>query len=306
MQDQLSHMWRQFQRQPPVLQASLLLTPFLAAAVVVLAAVFLTGPRTANRTPAPPPIGTPTVATGAAATGAVTTGAVATGTPVPASTPAMSPGSTPATSPAPAVPLIVATTPPSPEATPSPEPTPSPVPSNVYRIANTEGTGASLRREPGAIGQRIRVIPEGREVEALGPTREAGGSTWRSVRDDEGNVGWVATDFLSNIPVDPRVTATPLPLTIQVVDVTEAPGRGEEAIIAIRTRPGVRCEVRVFLYGPSTLPREGLAPMTADDEGVCGWTWTVPEATVPGTWRYFVVVGLGDRQVSREVSFTVR
>ena len=290
VQDQLSQMWRQFQRQPPVLQASLLLTPFLAAAVVVLAAVFLNGARPANRTPEPPPIGTPAASTGA---GAIGTSALV-------STPATSPA------PAPAVPLIVATTPPAPEATPTPELTPSPVPSNVYRIVNTEGTGASLRREPGASGQRIRVVPEGREVEALGPTREAGGGTWRSVRDEEGNVGWVATDFLSNIPVDPRVTATPLPLTIQVVDVTASPGRGEEATLAIRTRPGVRCEVRVFLYGPSTLPREGLAPMTADDEGVCGWTWTVPESTVPGTWRYLVVVGLGERQVTREVSFTVR
>ena len=288
MQNQLNSIWRQFQQQSPLVQASLLLTPFLAAAVVVLAAVLVAGPRPASRAAVPSPVPTPSSPTEVVAIG--------TSVPGPAPTPA----------PSPAVPLLVATTPPTPEATATPELTPSPVPSNVFRIANTEGQGASLRREPGAAGQRIRVIPEGREVEALGPSREAGGATWRSVRDDEGNVGWVSSEFLSNVPVDPRVTATPAPLTIQVVDLTAAPGRGEEATVVIRTRPGVRCEIRVFLYGPSTPPREGLAPMTADDDGVCGWTWTVPPETVPGTWRYLVAVGLGERRVTREVSFTVR
>ena len=150
------------------------------------------------------------------------------------------------------------------------------------------------------------MIPENREVEALGPSRQVDGSTWRSVRDEEGDVGWIATDLLSNVRVDPRVTATPAPLTIQVVEVTEAPRRGEQATVTIRTRPGVRCELRVFLFGPSTLPREGLAPTTAGDDGLCSWTWTVPEATVPGTWRYLVAVGIGDRRVTREVSFAVR
>ena len=288
MQDQLNQIWRQFQQQPPVLQASLLLTPFLAAAVVVLAAVFLSGPRPTNLPSAQVPALTPTVSNQV----------------VVISTP--SPASSPPTSPAPVVPLIVATTVPTPDASPTPVPTPSPVATNVYRVVNTEGVGASLRREPGASGQRIKVIPEGREVEALGATREVGGATWRSVRDDEGDVGWVSTEFLSNIRVDPRVTATPAPLTIQVEDLTASPARGEEATIVIRTRPGVRCEVRVFLYGPSTLPREGLAPTTSDDEGLCAWTWTVPGETVPGTWRYLVAVGLGDRRVTREVSFTVR
>ena len=202
--------------------------------------------------------------------------------------------------------MVAATTSPAPDATPTPEPAPSPLPSNVFRIVNTEGAGASLRREPGPSGQRIKVIPENRAVEALGPTRDVGGTTWRSVRDEEGRVGWIATEFLSNVGADPHATATPAPLTIQVVELTAAPARGEEAMVTIRTRPGVRCELRVFLYGPSTLPREGLAPMTADDDGVCGWTWRVPEETVPGTWRYLVAVGTGDRRVTREVSFTVR
>ena len=286
MQDQLTQLWRQFQRQPPVLQASLLLTPFLAAAVVVLATVLFTGPRRASGPVMPPASPTPTASNEAVAM--VTSSPIA------------------AVSPSPAVPLVVPTTIPTPDATPIPIPTPSPVPSNVYRIVNTDGVGASLRREPGASGQRIKVIPEGREVEALGPSREVDGATWRSVRDEEGDVGWIVTELLSNVRVDPRVTATPSPLTIQVEDVTASPGRGEEATVAIRTRPGVRCEIRVFLYGPDTLPREGLEPTTADDEGLCAWTWTVPEETVSGTWSYQVAVGVGDRRVTREVSFTVQ
>ena len=288
MQNQLNQIWRQFQQQPPVLQVSLLLTPFLAAAVVVLAAVLLTGPRPASRSPAPPPVATPTASNEA----------VLISTAAPASTLVLSP--------APAVPLIVATMAPTPDATATPDPTPAPMPTNVYRIVNTEGAGASLRREAGASGQRIKVIPEGREVEAVGPTREVDGRSWRSVRDQDGTVGWVSTEFLADARVDPGVTPTPAPLTIQVEDLTASPARGEEASITIRTRPGVRCEIRVFLYGPSTLPRAGLEPMTADDEGVCGWTWTVPPETVPGTWRYLLAVGVGDRRVTREVSFTVR
>ena len=286
MQNQLQQIRRQFQRQPPVLQASLLLTPFLAAAVVVLAAVLVTGPRPTSRAPETPPALTPTAPSAAVA---IRTTA---------------PASSPAASPAPGVPLIVATTAPAPDAASTPEP--SPVATDVFRVVNTEGAGASLRREAGASGQRIKVIPEGREVEALGPTREVDGRTWRSVRDADGTVGWVSTEFLADARVDPRVTPTPAPLTIQVEDLTASPARGEEASISIRTRPGVRCEIRVFLYGPSTLPRAGLEPMTADDEGVCGWTWTVPPETVPGTWRYLLAVGVGERRVTREVSFTVR
>ena len=287
MQNQLSQIWRQFQKQPPLLQASLLLTPFLAAAVVVLAAVLMAGPRPAIRASEPTPSPAPTRPNEAVV---IVTAPAAT--------------TTATASPVPAAPVIVATLAPTPE--PPATPTPSPLPSNGYRVVNTEGVGASLRREPGPSGQRIKVIPENREVEALGPTREVGGTTWRSVRDDDGDVGWIATEFLSNVRADPRATATPAPLTIQVVDLTEAPARGEEATVTIRTRPGVRCEIRVFLYGPSTLPREGLAPMTADDEGLCSWTWRVPEETVSGTWRYLFAVGIGDRQVTREASFTVR
>ncbi|MDP8923730.1 MAG: hypothetical protein M3O34_12725 [Chloroflexota bacterium] len=283
MQDQANEVLRRLRQQPPALQAFLLLTPFLVAAVVVLAVVLATGSRPAERASA-----------SAAPTPIVSKEAVSMSTSASAQAPTSSP--------VPAAAVLV----PTPAATSTPEPLASPTPSNVYWIVNTEGAGASLRREPGASGQRVKVIPEGREVEALGPTREVDGRTWRSVRDAQGAVGWISTELLSNAPVDPNVTPTPVPLTIEVVDLTAAAGRGDEAMIAIRTRPGVRCEISVFLYGPRTMPREGLAPMTADDEGVCGWTWTVPEETVPGTWRYLVAVVIGDQRVTREVSFTVR
>ena len=303
MQDQVTQMWRQFQAQAPIVQGLLLLTPFLAAAVVVLAAVLLTGPRR--------------VASSAGST--VATAAAPLGTPTPTSpraneavlivtsAPAGAPTPVPATAaPAPVVPIVVATLAPTAVPSPTPEPTSDTIPSRVFRVVNTEGQGASLRREPRPDAQRIKVILERREVEALGPTTVTDGRTWRRVRDEQNDTGWISDQFLENIRVDPRITATPLPLTLQVVDLTAAPARGEEATVTIRTRSGTRCELRVFIYGPATLPREGLQPTTANDEGLCSWTWTVPPEAVPGTWRYWVAAGVGDRQISREIIFSIR
>jgi len=301
VQDHLSHLWRQFQKQPPVVQTLVLITPFLAAAVVVLAAVLLTGRRPVASTAATPP---PTLA----ATPLPSNEAVVISTSAPTGAASSSPVAAGAAAvvPAPVAPVVVATLAPTPVPSPTPEPTPATVPSRAFRIVNTEGQGASLRREPAANAQRIKVIPERREVEAIGQTREADGRTWRRVRDEQNDTGWISDDFLENVRVDPRITPTPLPVTLQVVDFTEAPARGEQATVTIRTRPGTRCEIRVFLYGPATLPREGLQPLIADDEGLCTWTWTVPLETVPGTWRYWVAAGVGDRQISRELNFAVR
>jgi len=292
VQHQLDRVWKQFQQQPPAVQTLLLLTPFLAAAVVVLAAVFFGGSRgTRAQPPAQNVASAPPVATPVATNEAIAIAAA------PATLPP---------APAPAVPLIVQTPEPTPEPTASLLPSSASAGSTRYEVANTGGAGASMRREPSAGAARIKVVLEGQEVEALGPTRDADNLTWRSVRDDTGAVGWIATGLLSELGPGPRPTATPAPLTIQVVDLTEAPARNTDAEVVIRTRPGTRCELRVFLYGPATLPREGLGPKTADDEGLCAWTWTVPDSTVPGSWRYLVLVGTGDRQISREFTFAVR
>ena len=196
-----------------------------------------------------------------------------------------------------------------PEEEPSAPPTPTLPPGAIrlVRVANTEGQGANLRAEPSAASRRLKVVRDGSELELIGPDRQAEGRTWRNVRDDDGQAGWILNEFLVDERVTgPRSTPTPTPPTIQVTDITSPVNRGEPATLTIVTRPGVRCEVRVLLYGPGTVPRAGLEPKVANESGECSWTWTVPPDTVPGAWRYALAVGSGDLRTTREVSFGVR
>jgi beta propeller repeat protein len=101
---------------------------------------------------------------------------------------------------------------------PSPEPTPSVASSSPpagppalaqqpppqltqrYVVANTDGAGASLRAGPGLNADRLKVLPEGASVTALGPTQSADGLLWRQVRDPNNDLGWIASDYLAPAP----------------------------------------------------------------------------------------------------------
>jgi hypothetical protein len=170
---------------------------------------------------------------------------------------------------------------------------------------NTEGQGANMRRSASVSAQRVKLLPEGTIVELLGGEVRGDGRVWREVRDADGSSGYVLTEFLLPIQGPPGATPVLPPPQITIDDITAPAARGKEASISITTRPGVRCELRVLIYGPATLPREGLDPSHADDEGHCSWTWTVPEDVVPGTWRYLIVVGEGESRSTREVSFVI-
>ncbi len=194
-----------------------------------------------------------------------------------------------------------------PSPTAGPTPTLAPGMARVARVANTDGQGANLRAEPSAASRRIKVVRDGTEVELIGSEREAESRTWRNVRDDTGADGWIPGEFLvDERVVGPRPTPTPTPPTILVTDLTSPADRGEPATLIITTRPGIRCEVRVLLYGPGVAPREGLEPKVANENGECSWTWTVPPDTVPGAWRYAVAVGSGSLRTTREITFGVR
>ena len=196
------------------------------------------------------------------------------------------------------------------EPTDEPSSTAEAAPTGVVRrvrVANTEGQGANMRREPNATSQRVKVVREGTELELIGADQQVEGRTWRNVQDDGGDAGWILSEFLIEVrDTGPRPTPTPLPLTIQVTDLTSPVSPGGEATLTIATRPGVRCEVRPLLFGPRSLPREGLEPKVSDERGECSWTWIVPPEATAGTWRYQIIVGTGERQVSREVNFGVR
>ena len=88
----------------------------------------------------------------------------------------------------------------------SPTPAPSPVaaasPVSVPRVRTVSvvRAGASevnLRAEPRLSGPRLKGLSDGVELELLGLEVEAGGRTWRRVRDStDGSEGWVAAEFL--------------------------------------------------------------------------------------------------------------
>lgn len=198
-------------------------------------------------------------------------------------------------------------TPPPPTATPVPEPTrtPTPAPARSARVVNTEGQGANMRRAPSVSAQRVKLVVEGTVVELIGGEQRGDGYTWRNIRDVDGSTGYVIDDYLQPIQGPPGATPVLPPPAIRVEDITSPVARGGEATLKIVTRPGVRCELRVLIFGPATLPREGLELKTADSEGVCEWTWKVPEDVVPGSWRYRILAGEGEGRASREVTVVI-
>ena len=64
-----------------------------------------------------------------------------------------------------------------------------------FVLANTDGLGANLRREPSTAAERIRSIAEGAPV--------AGAEhAWRQINDGAGLRGWMADEFLVVIDLD--------------------------------------------------------------------------------------------------------
>ncbi len=162
-----------------------------------------------------------------------------------------------------------------------------------------------MRRTASVSAQRVKVVPEGTIVELLGGETRGDGYAWRNVRDSDGSSGYVIVDYLQAIQGPPGATPVLPPPQITIDEITAPVARGQDATLAISTRPGVRCELRVQLFGPATLPREGLEVKTSDAAGHCSWTWKVPEDVVPGTWRYRIIVGEGESSSSRETPIVI-
>lgn len=290
MLQQLGELWQRFLEQPPARQVLLVAMPTLAAALIVLGGLLVWSASGSFVRPEP------TVVVRAEGSPAPPTNQVVVIT-------------TPTTSPVPLPTVVV----PARDAAPSPSPspvaaatsTPSPPPALSARVVNTEGEGANMRRAPSVSAQRVKLLAEGAVVELIGGEQRGDGYTWRQVRDADGTLGYVIADFLLPLQAPPGATPILPPPTIRVEEITSPVARGAEATLTIVTRPGVRCEVRVLLYGPATVPREGLESKTADADGVCSWTWRVPEDVVPGTWRYRISAGEGEGRATREVPLVV-
>ncbi|MFN8635785.1 MAG: SH3 domain-containing protein [Chloroflexota bacterium] len=303
MSQQLGGLWRWIQDQSPARQALIFITPIVGVAMLVFGALIVLSvvPALLRGQTAPAAQATPTLvqATPPANPAAQTASAEAS-TPVPppvAAAPAvLVPGRD--ASPTPAA---------SPTETPTPSPTntPTPEPARSAKVVNTDGQGANMRRAPSVSAQRVKLLVEGTIVELVGGEQRGDGYTWRNVKDVDGTSGYVIADYLQPIQAPPGATAILPPPSIQIDDITSPVKRGTEATLKIITRPGVRCELRVLIYGPDTLPSDGLEAKTADAGGVCSWTWTVPDDVVPGNWRYRITAGEGEGRAVREVTVVI-
>jgi len=97
-------------------------------------------------------------------------------------------------------------------------------------------------------------------------------------------------------PVAP--TATPLPATtvppstagVTFTFVRTPVGRNQTATATVATTPGASCSIRVtYASGPSRA--QGLAPTSADGNGVASWSWLVGSRTTFGSWPIDVSCG---------------
>ena len=299
MLQQLGGLWRWLQEQSPVRQAVIFATPIVAVALLVLGGLMVWAVSL--------PVVRPTATIVAAAKPTATLAAneravIAVVTPTTLAT--MLPLPTPQTV---LVPGRDGSPTASPTLTPIPEPTatPTPPPARSARVLNTEGQGANMRRAPSVSAQRVKVVPEGTVVELLGEEQRGDGYGWRNIRDAAGTTGFVIVDYLQAITGPPGATPVLPPPSIQVEEITSPIARGQQGVLTIVTRPGVKCELRLLIFGPATLPSEGLGFTTADADGFCSWTWTVPEDVVPGVWRYRISAGEGEGKAVREVSVVI-
>ena len=293
---QLGGLWRWLQDQSPARQAVILATPVLAAALLVLGGLIVWSVALPLVRPRPTVVAQATAPPSASSNER------------PAAAPAVvSPPTAQVAAAKPTVVVPPTPTPAPPTQTPTPEPTatPTPVPARSAKVVNTEGQGAIVRRAPSVSAPRVQVLAEGSIVELVGGEQRGDGYTWRNVKDVDGTSGYVVVEYLQPIQPPPGATAVLPPPTIQVDDITSPVKRGDDATLKIITRPGVHCELRVLLFGPETLPSEGLGPVTADADGVCSWTWTVPDDVVPGTWRYRILAGEGEGRAIREVPVVI-
>jgi SH3-like domain-containing protein len=100
--------------------------------------------------------------------------------------------------------------------TPAPKPTsPGVAASTASRgqVGNTSGQGANIRSEPGSSGKVLKTLPEGSNLDVVGPDREVDGQIWRQVRDSSGVTGWIIRGAVApagSVPT-PAPAAAPKP-----------------------------------------------------------------------------------------------
>lgn len=96
-----------------------------------------------------------------------------------------------------ASPSPISTVPPASPTTVTPSPAPTVPTRERVTVTGTGDDGLNVRSEPSSTAALVKTLPDGDELEVIGPDREADGRTWRNVRDpSDGASGWAAAEFL--------------------------------------------------------------------------------------------------------------
>lgn len=77
----------------------------------------------------------------------------------------------------------------------------------VFVVANTGGEGVYIRRTPD-VADRIKVWPDNTQLLKIGDDLNVDGKTWTTVRDPDGNEGWVPKEYLGMPTPTPAPTPT--------------------------------------------------------------------------------------------------
>lgn len=118
----------------------------------------------------------------------------------------------------------------------APTTTPPTTLTEKFVITGAGADGVNMRAEPSATAARVKLLKDGATLEAVGPDRDAGGRSWRNVKDtSDGATGWVAAEFVvvSQPTTAPPVanvapTSAPPPATSAPPPAASAPGGGQQ------------------------------------------------------------------------------
>lgn len=104
-----------------------------------------------------------------------------------------------------------------------------------------------------------------------------------------------ACSWLPHAPSRSIPTSRP-ELALEIVDMPEVICIGSQATFVVKTTPGNECLGAVgFKDVHDRWIGEDFEPMVAGDDGLCGWTWQVPDDALPGAGEFRAGVrGYGD------------
>ena len=80
---------------------------------------------------------------------------------------------------------------------------------------------------------------------------------------------------------------------IVIINAPDKIEKGSKATVEIKGTPGTVYSIKVK-YSSGYSSAKGLEPKTADENGLCSWTWRVSGSTKPGNYRIELSDGIHD------------